>query len=191
MILVDWQISNLINDKRIIIDPFSETNIQPNSYDITLSHTFVTYDFDISSVVVDPYDYNTYKHLGKTQTISEITIAPNCFILGATLEHIALPSNIAAEVNGKSSLARLGLSIHQTGGWIDAGFTGTITLEIKNVSPYSIKLHAGMPIGQLVFHKTDRAQTPYCTKPTAKYNNQTLPQPSKYFLNNPPDPLAG
>lgn len=88
-----------------------------------------------------------------------------------------------ASIEGKSSIARLGVELHQTGGWIDAGFRGTITLEMCNVNSRPVKVYAGMPIGQLVFYRTDRAARPYNMKQDAKYMDQRQATLSRYHEN--------
>lgn len=89
-------------------------------------------------------------------------LEPGEFALGGTVETVMVPSHLCAQVNGKSSLGRLGLLVHATAGFIDPGFQGQITLELKNLSNRSIALHKSMPIAQLVFHRlSSPAQRPY------------------------------
>ena len=108
---------------------------------------------------------------------------PGQFVLAETFECIGLPDNIVATIEGKSSIARLGVTLHQTGGWIDAGFRGTITLEMCNVNSRPVKVYAGMPIGQLVFYTTERAENPYFKKGDAKYLDQRQATLSRYHEN--------
>ena len=112
-----------------------------------------------------------------------IDINPGMFVLAETYEAITLPDNVVATIEGKSSIARLGITLHQTGGWIDAGFSGTITLEICNANQRPVRLHAGMPIGQLVFYTTEKAEKPYGAKGDAKYLNQKNATLSRYHEN--------
>jgi len=74
----------------------------------------------------------------------------------------------------QSSIVRVGVRLHQTGGWIDAGFRDTITLEMAYVNSRPVKVYAGMPIGQLEFYTTERAENPYYKKGDAKYLDQRL-----------------
>lgn len=84
------------------------------------------------------------------------------FKLSHTVEHVTMPKHLCAQLNGKSTLGRLGLLVHATAGFIDPGFTGQITLELKNLSAKALLLDAGMPIAQLVFHRlTSPPQRPY------------------------------
>jgi len=181
MILVDWQLRDRIARGHIRIDPYDPALIQPNSIDIRLGNHFVWYN--ASTRVVDPYDKESVTaDVGETHAESFI-LNPGQFVLAETLECIGLPDNIVATIEGKSSIARLGVTLHQTGGWIDAGFSGTITLEMANVNARPIKVYAGMPIGQLVFYTTERAENPYDKKTDAKYLNQHQATLSRYHEN--------
>lgn len=182
MILVDKQILKKVSSGTLGIDPFHADRIQPNSYDVSLSPNFVIFRDDCTTEL-DVKDEKTYTCGVVMKCRGSITLKPGEFVLGETLERVRLPDNIVASIEGKSSLARLGLQIHQTGGWIDAGFAGTITLELYNVNSRPIKLYAGMPIGQLVFFKTKHCAIPYNRKPNAKYYQQTGATTSKYYEN--------
>ncbi|MBT8507057.1 deoxycytidine triphosphate deaminase [Methanomicrobiaceae archaeon CYW5] len=181
MILVDWQIQNRIERGHIKIDPYDGKFVQPNSLDIRLGDHFVWYED--SDDVIDPYDQETIT-AGVHETHAEyIDVPPGMFLLAETLECIGLPDDVVATIEGKSSIARLGIALHQTGGWIDAGFCGTITLEISNANQRPVRLYAGMPIGQLVFYTTERAEKPYGSKGDAKYLNQRQATLSRYHRN--------
>lgn len=118
--------------------------------------------------------------------MDSVVLQPYEFILGATLEAVCLPDDIVGQLTGKSSLARLGVMVHVTAGFIDAGFShppAQITLEILNVGNRPVRLHAGMSIGQMVFTRTAFCDMPYHRKPGAKYNGQAAAAHSKYYLN--------
>jgi dCTP deaminase len=181
MILVDWQITDRIERGHITIDPYDKTLVQPNSLDIRLGNHFVWYS--PSETVIDPHDRETIISGVEEIEADEFVIRPGAFVLARTLERIGLPDNIVATIEGKSSIARLGLTLHQTGGWIDAGFRGTITLEMCNVNTRPVKVYAGMPVGQLVFYTTERAQNPYFSKGDAKYLDQQQATLSRYPAN--------
>ena len=180
-VLVDWQIRDAIKSGKIKIDPFDENLIQPNSLDVRLGNHFVWYN--PSENIIDPYRKDSINQDFSETRAESIIIEPGDFILAETLEVIGLPDDIVATIEGKSSIARLGLSLHQTGGWIDAGFQGTITLEMANVNKRPIQIYSGMPIGQFVFYKTEHAEKPYNKKCDAKYNNQKNATISKYSDN--------
>lgn len=185
-VLVDHEIMEHINNGDIRITPYDRFYVQPNSYDVRLDNTFLE-SYDDKNFVIDPYNANSVIKSCNKVTLSKgglYYLNPKDFVLGTTIETIGLPNNICAEVNGKSSLARLGLSIHQTGGWIDCGFEGQITLEIHNCNKYPIALYPGMPIAQLVFHKTAPCKIPYCDRLEAKYQGQKGVVGSRYYMNH-------
>lgn len=180
-ILVDWQIRDYIKKGAIGIDPFNESYIQPNSLDVTLAPQYMW--FERGEDPYDPQSDNPWSVMGFGDGFTKVEIEPKDFVLMSTQETISLPDNIVACIEGKSSLARLGLQIHQTGGWIDAGFSGQVTLELYNVSNRPIVLTAGMPIAQIVFFETEHCEVPYGMKKDAKYQGQTGPTPSRYHMN--------
>jgi dCTP deaminase len=181
MILVDWQITDRINRGYISVDPYDPELVQPNSLDIRLGDHFAWYE--TSDEVIDPYDKDSVISKTHEITADSIVLQPGQFILAETMEVIELPDNIVASIEGKSSIARLGIELHQTGGWIDAGFRGSITLEMCNVNQRPVRIHAGMAIGQLVFYTTERAACPYNAKHDAKYMNQRQATLSRYYEN--------
>jgi dCTP deaminase len=181
MVLVDWQIEDHINRGHIGVDPFDPALIQPNSLDIRLGSHFVWYT--PGNGIIDPYNRATVVSDVEEMVAEAIVLEPGQFVLAETLEAIELPDNIVASIEGKSSIARLGIELHQTGGWIDAGFRGTITLEMCNANQRPVRVYAGMPIGQLVFYTTERAQRPYNKKKDAKYMDQRQATLSRYHEN--------
>ncbi len=184
MILVDWQILDRIGRGHITIDPFDKNLVQPNSLDIRLGNHFVWYE--PSDRVIDPHDRDSIAADTGEMQADEFVLRPGGFVLARTLETIGLPDNIVATIEGKSSIARLGVTLHQTGGWIDAGFRGSITLEMANVNTRPVRVYAGMPIGQLVFYTTERAANPYYSKGDAKYLDQQQATLSRYHENRNP-----
>lgn len=106
---------------------------------------------------------------------------PGEFVLGSTVERIALPDDLAARVEGKSSLGRLGLLTHATAGFVDPGFDGHVTLELSNVATLPIMLWPGMKIGQFCFLRmTSPAEHPYGSAgPGSHYQGQRGPTASR------------
>ena len=100
--------------------------------DIRLGNHFAWYE--TNDDVIDPFDRESVTSKTQEMTAESIVLYPGQFILAETMELIELPDNIVASIEGKSSIARLGVELHQTGGWIDAGFRGSITLEMCNVN---------------------------------------------------------
>ena len=126
MILVDWQILDRIRRGFISVEPFDPRLVQPNSLDIRLGNHFVWYEK--GDGVIDPFQKETIATGTLETTTDSIVLAPGQFMLAETHEVIGLPDNIVASIEGKSSIARLGIELHQTGGWIDAGFRGSIKI---------------------------------------------------------------
>lgn len=153
MILSDTDIFIAIEQKQLVISPLKAKDVQPASIDLHLSRTLL---FPCDKCVCGKMlSYHLYKD-------AQVELKPKEFILASTTEHVEIPATMAAQVAGKSSLARLGLSIHQTAGWVDPGFKGTLTLELFNASNMPIKLRLGMPIAQLVLHRVVTESTqPY------------------------------
>lgn len=147
---------------KINITPFDEQRIQPNSIDLTLDDEIMIYDkvFDeFETISISDYGY--------------IEILPNDFILASTVERVSLGNGVCAQVDGKSSYGRKGLQVHQTAGFIDAGFSGNITLEMLTVGQ-PIRLEVGMPICQLVFWNAYPSEKPYGSEGlNSHYQGQT------------------
>lgn len=130
MLLSDVEIRQM----RDLIHPFDDSMVQPASIDVRLAKELIDPQTEFRRDCTRGY-----------------TLLPGEFLLGCTIETIALPVQLAARFEGKSSLARRGLASHITAGFIDPGFTGQITVELSNVSQQKIILTAGMRIGQVCF----------------------------------------
>jgi dCTP deaminase len=182
-VLVDWELNELIKDGTIGIMPLGKGAIQSNSIDVRLGNNFACYDVNYAGVEIDPYDEDSTRLGLIAQTTDRILLIKGAFLLAETMETIKLPDNICATIEGKSSMARLGITVHQTGGWIDCGFEGTITMEMTNENIRPIVLTAGMPIAQIVFYKTETAQLPYHARVSAKYNKQSGATGSRFYKN--------
>ena len=144
---------------KINISPFNEDNIQPNSIDLTLDDKILVWDNYDEEFVPCNLDGKFYLLQGD-------------FILASTKEKITLGNGVCAQVDGKSSWGRKGLTIHQTAGFIDAGFSGNITLECTTVGQ-PIKLEGGKPICQLVFWDAYPSERPYGSEGlNSHYQNQ-------------------
>ena len=156
MILSDQTIKQLISQKELRIDPLSDEQIQQASVDCTLGNHFLK----INDSQKTHLDFNS--PIEYQDIISDSIVVPaHTFLLATTNEYIALPNNITAFVEGRSSIGRMGLFI-QNAGWVDAGFEGRITLELYNANSLPIVLTAGRRICQLVFCMMDKnAEQPY------------------------------
>ena len=186
MILSDGSIRKLISDGQLIIDPIEDEQIQPASVDVRLGNQFLVFR-NHTSEVIDPYD-KSVELMEPVDVGSDkpFILHPGEFVLGTTHEAIGLPDDLVARVEGKSSLGRLGLLIHATAGFVDPGWPrGQITLELSNVATLPIKLWPGMRVGQLSFHRLDRAaERPYGHPGlNSKYVGQAGPVASQYQRN--------
>jgi len=161
-VLSDGTIRRLVEEGRIRIDPWDPAMIQPASVDVRLGSSFrVFHNHRARSIDLrDPP-----RHLTE-QIVPEpgepFVVHPGEFVLARTEEHVSLPDDVVARIEGKSSLGRLGLIIHATAGFVDPGFSGTLTLEVANLTRIPIELWPGLPIAQLSFMALDApAQRPY------------------------------
>src|SRR4051812_3551167 len=185
VVLSDRTIKRLLEEGRILIEPYEESLLQPSSVDVRVDRYFrVFHNARYPYIDVrEPQDELT--ELVEIEDDRPFILHPGEFVLGSTLERIRLPDDLVARLEGKSSLGRLGLLIHSTAGFIDPGWDGHVTLELSNVANLPITIYFGMPIGQLSFVQlTEPAETPYGTgRPGSKYKGQTGPTPSRYWQN--------
>ena len=185
MILSDRSLREQIAAGRIVIDPLDESLIQPSSIDVRISNLFRVFRNHTAGVIDVKEDLTALTELVEIATDEAFMLHPGEFVLGSTLDRTALPDDLVARIEGKSSLGRLGLLIHSTAGFIDAGFDGHITLELANVASLPITLYPGMKIGQVSFvQMTTPADNPYGSGAKgSKYQGQRGPTPSRYFEN--------
>ncbi len=186
MILSDKDLRAQIAQGRIIIEPFDASCIQPSSIDIKVSNLFRVFRNHTAGVIDVKKDLTDLTELIEIDADDGVfMLHPGEFVLGSSLERIGVPNDLVGRVEGKSSLGRLGLLIHSTAGFIDAGFDGHVTLELANVANLPITLYPGMKIGQISFMKmTSPADKPYGSGATgSKYQGQHGPTPSRYFEN--------
>lgn len=174
MILPDKLIKKEIEFGNIKMFPMPE-KIEGSSVDLTLSNKFKR----LKSPMIDIKDKDTFEY--EDFEADEVIFSPGEFLLGSTIERIELSPKISAFVAGRSSFARLGFSVENSG-FFDAGFCGTATLELCNISNRPIKIHSGTKICQIIFVRMeDEPDVPYGKKTTAKYQNQVLPEGSKIY----------
>lgn len=170
--LSDGTIRRMLRDKKLVIDPKpDDERIQPASVDVLLDNEFIlTNTHGIG--FIDPQ--KGMENGRKISGASELYLHPGEFILGSTFEWVEIPNDVICQVNGKSSLGRMGLLVHATAGFVDPGFKGRITLELSNVATLPILLRPGMKIAQLTFMYLDRpSERPYGHPDLkSKYQNQ-------------------
>ncbi|HSI72733.1 MAG TPA: dCTP deaminase [Fimbriimonas sp.] len=176
MVLTDKDIVAALDSKDLIIDPRpSETSFSSTSVDLTLGKNLQLWNppppdgVEPQIVVPSNAGFNCTKVIKACTTLTDISgggfvMEPGTFLLAWTEEYVELPntSHVAARVEGKSSMARLGIGVHITAPTIHAGFTGEIQLEVFNVGPNRVRLTPGMRICQLIFERTSgAADQPY------------------------------
>ena len=191
MILSDRSLREALAAGRIVVEPFDESLIQPSSIDVRVDRYFRVFRNHTAGIIDVKHDMENLTELVTIPDDGVFMLHPGEFVLGSTLERVAVPNDLVARIEGKSSLGRLGLLIHSTAGFIDAGFDGHVTLELSNVANLPITLYPGMKIGQISFlSMTTPADVPYGSKATgSKYQGQRGPTPSRYYLNfgQPPE----
>jgi len=177
--LSDSDIRYELNRGYLEINPIdSEGQIQPCSVDLRLSNQFLRYRHLDTVLYIDPLKEEISKFMREECSVSNhpVVIRPGEFVLGSTVERVSIPDYLVGRVDGRSSIGRLGIIIHATAGFIDAGFEGTITLEISNLGKYPIALTPGMRICQISF---DRLETPSARPYQGRYRCQSGPVASR------------
>lgn len=183
MVLSDRTIRDKLNQGSIIIRPLGEGCIQPASVDVHLDRQVLVFRnnrvpyVDIRS---NPEQLTEMVVIGDDDPFM---LHPGEFVLGSTLEHVELPADLVARLEGKSSLGRIGLLIHSTAGYVDPGWKGHLTLELSNVSNLPITLYHRMKIGQISFLElTTPADRLYGSAELgSKYQGQQEPTASRIF----------
>ncbi|MDI6944919.1 MULTISPECIES: dCTP deaminase [Microbacterium] len=185
MLLSDRDIKAQLDADRIRLDPLDLAMVQPSSVDVRLDRYFRLFDNHKYPFIDPAEDQPELTRLIEVKPDEPFILHPGEFALGATFEQVTLPDDIAARLEGKSSLGRLGLITHSTAGFIDPGFTGHVTLELANVATLPIKLWPGMKIGQLCFFQlTSAAENAYGSGPYGnRYQGQRGPTASRSFQN--------
>ncbi|ALM10072.1 MAG TPA: dCTP deaminase [Candidatus Peribacter riflensis] len=189
MILSDKDIRQAIASGRVKITSARGDlgrHIHASSMDLHLGSVFKIYEHS-KFAVLDPKKPESFHGNMRTIEVKEgdpFIVQPGEFILGVTEETITVPDDLVVRVEGRSSLGRLGIIIHSTAGFVDPGFSGTITLEISNLNRLPVALYPGMRVCQLAFEvMTSPAEQPYNVKPFSKYQGQSLPEESRLMMD--------
>ncbi|MDF2144888.1 dCTP deaminase [Knoellia sp. p5-6-4] len=183
MLLSDRDIKAEIDSDRVRLEPYDPGMIQPSSIDVRLDKFFRLFDNHKYPVIDPSQDQPDLTRLVEVEPNDGFVLHPGEFVLGSTLETVTLPDDLAARVEGKSSLGRLGLMTHATAGFVDPGFSGHVTLELSNVATLPIILWPGMKIGQLCFFRlSSPAENPYgSARYGSHYQGQRGPTASRSF----------
>ena len=185
MLLSDRDIKAELESGRIGLTPSEAEMVQPSSVDVRLDRYFRLFDNHKYAVIDPAEEQPELTRLIEVDPAEGFILHPGEFVLGSTHEKVSLPDDIAARLEGKSSLGRLGLLTHSTAGFIDPGFEGHVTLELSNVATLPIRLWPGMKIGQLCFFKlSSPAERPYGSGATySRYLGQRGPTASRSHQN--------
>ena len=187
-ILSDKTIKEYLEEGKIVIDTLKdEQQIQPSSVDMRLGDEFKVFKV-IRKPYIDPKDEEDIAEYMESSTVPEgeaFIIHPNEFALATTQEYVKVPDDLVARVEGRSSMGRLGVTMHVTAGYVDPGFEGRITLEISNIGAMPVALYPGQRVCQLVFETmTTPAELPYGhPKRNSKYMKQLKPESSRVKLD--------
>lgn len=168
-------------EDRIIITPLINAREQfgPSSIDLRLGtgfkvvkNTRYTHIDPLNNVEQIKRDIAIYTEYLQIRTLKSFVLHPGEFALGSTLEFIRLPNDIAARLEGRSTWGRVGLQIHSTAGFVDPGFSGSLTFELQNMGKVPLSLYAGMRLAQISFYSSEESLIPYYKKQFSKYGGK-------------------
>ncbi|WP_162616465.1 dCTP deaminase [Xylanimonas allomyrinae] len=181
MLLSDRDIRAELDQGRVVLDPYEPAMLQPSSIDVRLDRYFRLFDNHKYPYIDPSQEQPDLTRLVEVTGDEPFVLHPGEFVLGSTFESITLPDDVAARLEGKSSLGRLGLLTHSTAGFIDPGFSGHVTLELSNVATLPIMLWPGMKIGQTCFFRlSSPAEHPYgSSQYGSRYQGQRGPTASR------------
>jgi dCTP deaminase len=185
VLLSDRDIRAELEADRVVLDPYEPSMLQPSSIDVRLDKYFRLFDNHKYPFIDPATDQPELTRLVEADSDEAFVLHPGEFVLGSTFEAVTLPDDVAARLEGKSSLGRLGLLTHSTAGFIDPGFSGHVTLELSNVATLPIKLWPGMKIGQMCFFRLSSAsEHPYGSDLYgSRYQGQRGPTASRSSKN--------
>jgi len=185
MLLSDRDIKAQIEARRLRLDPYEPALLQPSSIDVRLDRYFRVFNNQQYTHIDPALQQDDLTTLVEPKGDDPFVLHPGEFVLGSTFETVTLPDDVAARLEGKSSLGRLGLLTHSTAGFIDPGFSGHVTLELSNVATLPIQLWPGMKIGQLCFFRlSSPAEHPYGSdRYGSRYQGQRGPTASRSAQN--------
>ncbi len=185
MLLSDRDILQGIDDGAIGLDPWEPAMLQPSSVDVRIDRLFRVFENHRYPFIDPAVEQEELTRLVEVDDDEAFVLHPGEFVLASTYEAVTLSAGIAARLEGKSSLGRLGLLTHSTAGFIDPGFSGHVTLELSNMATLPVKLWPGMKIGQLCFFRlsSDALHAYGSQHYGSRYQGQRGPTASRSFLN--------
>lgn len=181
VLLSDRDITAEIEAGRVVLDPYEPEMVQPSSIDVRIDRYYRLFDNHKYAVIDPAQEQPELTRMVEVEPDEPFVLHPGEFVLASTYEVVTLPADVAARLEGKSSLGRLGLLTHSTAGFIDPGFSGHVTLELSNVATLPIQLWPGMKIGQLCFFRlSSPAEHPYGSgRYGSRYQGQRGPTASR------------
>ena len=185
MLLSDRDLVAEVKAGQLRLEPFEPALVQPSSIDVRLDRWFHTFNNHLYTHIDPSIEQDDLTTAVEVDDGQPFVLHPGEFVLASTLEVISLGDELAARIEGKSSLGRLGLLTHSTAGFIDPGFSGHVTLELSNVATLPIKLWPGMKIGQMCFFRLSSAsEHPYgSSEYGSRYQGQRGPTASRSWQN--------
>ncbi|MFC5381434.1 dCTP deaminase [Aquipuribacter nitratireducens] len=186
MLLSDHDVAAAVAAGEIVLEPYDATMIQPSSVDVRIDRWFRLFDNHRYGLIDPSVEQPDLTRLVEVPAGESFVLHPGEFVLGSTYEQVTLGAGLAARLEGKSSLGRLGLLTHSTAGFIDPGFSGHVTLELSNMATLPIALWPGMKIGQLCFFRlSSPAEHPYGSggERHNRYQGQRGPTASRSWQN--------
>jgi dCTP deaminase len=184
MILSDGEIKEKVAQGKIIIEPFDESCLQPASYDLHLGNQFKIYKSHCAEIIDTRKPVDGMMENVDLEGRDYFVLHPGSFALALIEEKTGVDSKHVGRLEGKSSLARMGLLIHTTAGFLDPGNCLKLTLELHNVSPLPIKLYPGMKIAQIAFEEMGReCVVPYGKEKGSSYYGVDHIQESQMHKN--------
>lgn len=184
MVLSDRDLKKALAEKKLVITPEInfETQLGSCSIDLRLGDSFRVFEHS-KHAFVDPFRKEIGQEITREIVIPQneaFIIQPGDFVLGTTIEYLEVPDDLTGQLEGRSSIGRLGVIVHSTAASVECGFKGKITLELGNMGKLAVKLYPGMRICSISFLQlSSPAETPYYKKKGAKYVGQQGPDESK------------
>jgi dCTP deaminase len=185
VLLSDRDLVAEIKAGQLTLDPFEPSLVQPSSIDVRLDRLFRVFNNHLYTHIDPSQQQDDLTSLVEVPDGESFVLHPGEFALASTLETVTLGHQLAARLEGKSSLGRLGLLVHSTAGFIDPGFSGHVTLELSNVASLPIRLWPGMKIGHIcVLRLSSPAEHPYGSAVYgSRYQGQRGPTASRSWQN--------
>ena len=185
MLLSDQDIVQALDLGKIKVDPFPDfsTQLGSCSIDFHLGNIFRVFEHSKHSHIDLRSNFSINELMRKVSVANgeAFTIQPGDFVLAATRETLELSDDIMGRLEGRSSLARIGIIVHSTAGLFDPGWVGTATLELGNLGRMPVKLYPGDRICAFTFHQlSSPVKVPYKKKSGNKYAGQIEPEGSRF-----------